>query len=115
MSQTIRTEKRLLTDAEFEVVNQTHYPTLSQLSQDDLAGMVRRLREFRDKARDIARQQRREMRGKADPRGARPASDNSGTKMKNQIFSDALKRTKRELSRRLDADKRAQRLSRDAA
>ena len=60
----------MLTEAEFEVVRQTHYPAIMALSAGELADAGRRLRDFRDKARDRARQQRREMRGKANPRGA---------------------------------------------
>jgi hypothetical protein len=55
----------MLTEGEFEVVQQTHYPTICSLSKDDLASNRKLLREYRNKARDRARQQRREMRGKA--------------------------------------------------
>jgi hypothetical protein len=43
--------------------------------------------------------QAREMRGKADPRGAKPAKDNWGTVAKAQALGDALRR-EAELSRR---------------
>jgi hypothetical protein len=104
MSVPISTEKRMLTEAEFEVVRQTHYPDILNLSQDQLAESVRRLRDFRDKARDVSRQQRREMRGKADPRGARAARDNTGTSMKKQIFAHALRRANKEVKRFEKAD-----------
>lgn len=99
MSVPISTEKRMLTEPEFEVVQQTHYPDIARLSKGELADAAKRLREYRNKARDVARQQRREMRGKAAPRGARPAADNTGTTMKKQIFSDALGRVNNELRR----------------
>jgi hypothetical protein len=57
------------------------------------------LRDYRGKARDRARQQRREMRGKAEPRGITPASDNAGTETKREILTGALKRVNRELGR----------------
>ena len=104
MSVPIATEKRMLTEAEFEVVSRTHHPDISNLSRDELAEAVRRLRDFRNKARDVSRQQRREMRGKADPRGARPARDNTGTSIKKQIFADALQRVNKELRRFEQAD-----------
>jgi hypothetical protein len=99
MSIAIRTEQRFLTEAEFETVLPTHYPEISTISREELATLARRLRDYRDKARDIARQQRREMRGKAGARGARPAADNTGTARKQTIFSAALKRVNRELRR----------------
>jgi hypothetical protein len=107
MSVPMATEQRMLTEAEFEVVKQTHYPAIAALPKDELANAARRLRDFRDKARDVARQQRREMRGKASPRGARPALDNTGTTMKQQIFASALKRVNRERGRTARDERRA--------
>jgi hypothetical protein len=107
MSVPIATEQRMLTEAEFEVVKQTHYPAVAELSEDALAKTARRLREYRNKARDIARQQRREMRGKANPRGARPAKDDTGTRIKKQIFASALKRVNRERGRTAKDKERA--------
>ncbi len=99
MSVPIATEKRMLTETEFELVERTHHPAIAELSKSELADAARRLREFRNKARDVARQQRREMRGKAAARGARPAADNTGTSIKKEIFSDALGRVNNELRR----------------
>ena len=92
-------EKRLLTADEFQTVSRTHFPQIRELTRQDLSELVRRLRDHRDKARDISRQQRREMRGKSEPRGARPAADNTGTAMKGQIFASAVKRVNREIAR----------------
>lgn len=108
MSVPITAEQRMLTAAEFEVVKQTHYPAIMELSESELADAGRRLRNFRSKARDLARQQRREMRGKANPRGARPATDNTGTAMKQQIFASALKRVNRERGRTAQERQRAE-------
>lgn len=99
MSISVSDEKRILTEAEFDVVARTHYPALSELDRTQLAEAAKRLRAYRNKARDIADRQRREMRGKADPRATRPASDNSGTQKKRQVFAGALKRVNRELAR----------------
>ena len=46
------------------------------LDSAGLCDLVRRVRERRDRARDIASRQRREMRGKAAPAGAQPATGN---------------------------------------
>jgi hypothetical protein len=99
MSIPVHRERRILTQAEFEAVELTHHPAVGSLSREQLVDLVRRLREHRAKARDVAQQQRREMRGKAEPRGARPARDNTGTAIKETIFAGALKRAKRELRR----------------
>jgi hypothetical protein len=107
MSMPISTEQRMLTAAEFEVVKSTHYPDIAALSKGALADAARRLRDYRDKARDIGRQQRREMRGKAEPRGTRPARDNTGTTIKRQIFASALRRVNREATRIGKAQARA--------
>ena len=100
-------EKRMLTADEFETVSRTHYPEIRDLTRQDLSDLVRRLRDHRDKARDVAHQQRREMRGKSEPRGARPAADNTGTAMKGQIFASAVKRVNREIARLDQAGRRS--------
>jgi hypothetical protein len=107
MSLSKAAEKRMLTADEFETVSCTHYPEIRELTRKDLSDLVGRLRDHRDKARDIARQQRREMRGKSEPRGARPASDNAGTAMKGQIFASAVKRLNRQSARLDQADQRS--------
>jgi hypothetical protein len=106
MSVASRAEQRLLTSAEREAVSPTHYPAICDLSREELIATARRLREFRDRARDIGRQQRREMRGKAEPRGAAPARDNAGTMEKAQVITGALKRVNREISRFEQAEAR---------
>jgi hypothetical protein len=99
MSVPISTEKRMLTASEFEIVERTHYPAISGLSREALTESLKLLRDYRRKARDRAQRQRREMRGKSEPRGIAAASDNSGTERKGEIFAGALKRVNRELSR----------------
>ena len=107
MSLSKAAEKRLLTAEEFETVGRTHYPEIRELDGKALSDLVARLRDHRDKARDIASQQRREMRGKSEPRGSRPAADNTGTAMKNQIFASAVKRVNREIARIDSAGRRS--------
>jgi hypothetical protein len=99
MSTPISTEKRMLTATEFEVVEQSHYPAIMELPKESLSDILKLLRDYRNKARDRAHQQRREMRGKSQPRATVAALDNSGTERKGEIFASALKRVNRELSR----------------
>lgn len=93
-------EARRLTASEQEAVNKTLQPAIAELSRPDLQVLARRLREARDRARAIASQQRREMRGKSAPRGASPARDDVGTIAKEQVLADAVKRISEELRRR---------------
>jgi hypothetical protein len=106
MSHSKTAEKRLLTADEFETVSRTHYPEIRHLDRKELSDLVSRLRDHRNKARDIARQQRREMRGKSEPRGATPAADNTGTALKGEIFAGAVKRLNREIARHDQAARR---------
>lgn len=107
MSLSKAAEKRMLTAEEFEAVNPTRYPAIRELSRKDLSDLVGSLREHRDKARDLSRQQRREMRGKAEPREPKPGADNTGGAMKDQIFAGAVKRLNRELARHDSAERRS--------
>lgn len=92
-------EARLLSGPEREDVDASRFPRLLELSRADLQALVKRLREQRDRAQTIGRQQRREMRGKSDARGARPARDDLGTAGKAQVLAQALKRANAELAR----------------
>ncbi len=92
-------DARLLTAAELQTVNATLQPAINALSQRDLQALARRLREARNRARTIGSQQRREIRGKAEPRGAAPARDNTGTNAKEQVLADAFRRVTELLGR----------------
>lgn len=85
-------EDRLLNLAEREMVAQTRSSGITELSKDELQALGKRLREARDRARRIARQQSREISGKGLARGATPARDNAGTEAKAQVLVDALQR-----------------------
>jgi hypothetical protein len=93
-------EARLLSAAELEIVNATREPEIRQLSLDELKSLGKRLRQAHDRAKDIGARQQREMRGKADPRGAKPAQDNTGSMAKVQVLFEAMQRLEAELSRR---------------
>ena len=106
MSIPIATERSLLSHEEFEAVRASHYPFISSLSADELRTLRSSLRDRRSKARSIALRQRREMRGKAEPRGASPARDDAQAMKRKQIFVHAVKRLNRELHRLDDVTKR---------
>jgi hypothetical protein len=100
MNDTAKLEARLLTAAENELVAVTRPPEIERQSVDELKSVARRLREAHDRAKGIGTRQAREMRGKAEPRGAAPVKDNSGTVAKAQVLRDALDRVDAELRRR---------------
>jgi hypothetical protein len=97
-------EARLLTGQERADVDASHFPAILALSRQELVALIRRLREYRDRAQTIARQQRREMRGKSEARGASPARDNLGTVQKAQVLAQAVKRANSELARHDDPE-----------
>jgi hypothetical protein len=92
MSASVEQEDRLLNASEREMVAQTRPPAVAALTKGDLQALGKRLREARDRSRRNASQQQREIRGKADPRGAAPARDNTGSEGKTEILVEALKR-----------------------
>jgi len=100
MSDRKQLEARLLSAAELEDVNATRSPAIEQASGEQLKVLAKRLRRARDRAKDIAAGQKREMRGKADPRGTKPTRDNTGTLAKAQVLGEAIERIEEELSRR---------------
>ncbi len=100
MSRSRREEERYLSKDEQEFVEKSHHPEVRELSDSDLSELISRLRERRDRARDIASRQRREMRGKAAPAGAKPSADNTGTREKQAVLAAALKRVNKERERR---------------
>ena len=100
MNDAAKLEARLLTAAELALVAVTRPPEIERQSVDELKAAARRLREAHDRARAIGTRQAREMRGKAEPHGAKPARDNLGTVAKAQALRDALERVEAELRRR---------------
>lgn len=93
-------ERRYLTQDELDLVSEARQASMRQLDDASLRDVLRRVRERRDRAREIASRQRREMRGKAAPAGAQPASGDEGSRRKLDILSAALKRINKESSRR---------------
>lgn len=85
-------EQRALSSDEMELASQSRQPVLGQLSDRDLSDLVSRLRDRRDRARDIGDRQSREARGKAAPAGISPATDNEGTRTKADYLGAALAR-----------------------
>jgi len=85
-------EDRLLSVPEREMIALTRPPVLDGLTKGEVLALGKRLREARDRSRRIASQQQREMRGKAGPRGAASARDNTGSEGKTEALVAALMR-----------------------
>lgn len=100
MAQSSKATARLLDKAEADLVARSQRGAIGALPDDELRDLATKLRERRDKARDGARRQKREMRGKAEPKGAKAATDNTGTKAKADALTAALKRIGAERTRR---------------
>jgi hypothetical protein len=93
-------EARALDAGEQELVARSYHPEVQALSDAELAELVRLVRERRDRAQRLAAQQAREMRGKGAPRGAAPASDATGTRIKVAVLAKAVRRLNAEAERR---------------
>src|SRR5262249_53239033 len=100
MSDRKQLEARLLSTSELQDVNATRPPATEQDSGEPLKVLARRLKRARDRAKDIAAGQKREIRGKADPRGTKPTRDNTGTLAMAQVLGEAIEPIEEELSRR---------------
>jgi hypothetical protein len=100
MARSIKQERRLLGADELTFLDKTHHPALGLLPDRDLAELRKLVRERRDRAQDIAARQRRELRGKAAPKGARAATDDSGTREKRDVLAAAMQRLNKEIARR---------------
>lgn len=100
MAQNIAKQTQHLSEDEKELVTSSHFPQLCQWQDNELKQLLSNIRDRRDRARDIASRQKRELRGKAAPSGAQPASGNEGTKEKLAVLSAAVQRVNKEVSRR---------------
>ena len=92
-------ERRLMSDEEFTLVEQTRYPVLGKLEDAALKDLTQRLRERRDRARDIAHRQRREVRGKSR-QATNFEKQDAGNRQKARILAEALTRINSERTRR---------------
>jgi hypothetical protein len=97
---TRKVEERSLSAEERELVAATHQPGIASLPDEELFKLRKLVRERRDRAVDISRRQRREIRGKATPRGIVPAVEDAGSRLKVSLLAQAMKRLNKETVRR---------------
>lgn len=99
MSIPCKTERSLLNHDEYELVRTSHYPAIHEADETVLQSARRRLRDMRNKERTLARQKRREARGKAVPRGGSFPGTAEHPARRARVFANALKRINREFQR----------------
>ena len=93
-------EARALSADEKDLVEKSHHPTVQDLSDADLSGLVKLLRERRDKAQSEAHRRRREIRGKGTAKGATPSKADGGSQVKLAVLAMAMRRLNGEAERR---------------
>ena len=93
-------EARALDADERELVEKSHHPAVGNLPEGELAELLKLVRGRREKAKTQAQQRRREMRGKAQPKGAAPSVSDTGSKQKLAVLAMAVRRLNSEAQRR---------------
>lgn len=99
MSASSRTEARLLSHDDHELVGKTHHPAIYDHSREELQELRQRLRALRDRERTLLHQKLREIRGKAEPRGGSFPGVADHPARRKQLFAQALKRVNSEFAR----------------
>src|SRR5690606_35018700 len=100
MAHSRKEEKRALDAAELELIEKSHHPAVQDISDSELSNLTKLVRERRDTAQAASHRQRREMRKKAEPRGARASADDTGTQRKVEVLAMAIRRLNNETDRR---------------
>jgi len=100
MAMTRKEEARALDAEERDLVARSHHSAVQTLDDADLAQLKALIRTRRDRARSLAHQKRREMRGKAAPRGAEVARADAGSSRKVEALAAAMRRLNVEHARR---------------
>jgi hypothetical protein len=92
-------ERRLLDVQELALIDRTHHPVLGEVGDEELGQLITNVRERRDRARDIANRQRRQIRGKAAGGSGYDKAD-QGNRQKQGVLAQALQRLNKERKRR---------------
>ncbi len=87
-----RDAKPLCTKAEFALANESYPPDVARFSERELRTRIGRARKLRDKYKDLAAKQAREIRGKAKPTRQKQPTGNTATVLKRDFFAETLER-----------------------
>jgi len=107
MSIPCKFERSVLSYDEHEIVLRSHHPAIYDAGLDDLKALRQRLRDMRDKERTLAREKRRQARGRKPPRGGSFPGTAEHPLRRKQVFAAALKRVNREIDRMHKLEARA--------
>jgi hypothetical protein len=99
MSIPCKFERSILSHDEHETILRTHHPEIYDAELDDLRSLRQRLRDLRNRERTLAHEKRRELRGKASPRGGSFPGTAEHPLQRKQVFATALKRVNKEVDR----------------
>jgi hypothetical protein len=99
MSIPCKFERSILSHDEYETVLRSHHPGIYDVGLDDLKALRQRLRDMRDRERTLAREKRREVRGKGKPRGGSFPGTTEHPLQRKQVLAAALKRVNKEIGR----------------
>ncbi|MFN4295456.1 MAG: hypothetical protein ACK4FB_01325 [Brevundimonas sp.] len=95
MAQSRKADERYLTKDERELCDSARQPALKEMKHEELVDLAKRLRERRNRARDVSRDQRRTAR-----RGGKATEGETGSDRKKALLAAGMKRVNRELDRR---------------
>ena len=93
-------EARALDADERELVEKSHHPAVASVSDGELSDLLKLVRGRREKAKTQAQQRRREMRGKAPPKGVAASTSDTGSRQKLAVLAMAVRRLNSEVERR---------------
>lgn len=96
-------ERRQLNAEEFALVDQTRQPGVQALGEREVAQLLTRLRERRDRARDLANRQRRTVQRKQRDGVSTFEAKDLGNREKAGLLGEAIARLSKERERRRQA------------
>ncbi len=99
MSIPCKFERSVLSHDEHEMVLRSHHPRIYDTGLGELKELRQRLGDMRDRERTLAREKRREARGKGAPRGGSFPGTAEHPLQRKQVFAAALKRLNKEIGR----------------
>jgi hypothetical protein len=99
MSIPCKFERSILSYDEHEIILRSNHPAIYDAGLDDLRALRQRLRDMRSKERTLAREKRREARGKGPSRGESFPGTAEHPSQRKQVFAGALKRVNKEIDR----------------
>jgi hypothetical protein len=99
MADSCRTESKLLTHDELQMVRLTHHPAIYEPDLKELTALQGRLRAERAKLRTLVNRSRRIHRGKPDARDDKAPANAQHLAERKQIFAKALRRVSKEIKR----------------